>query len=373
MSIRNIITNIFLIALSVTICLWILELYFRYTIKWNKANPTVINLPIFEKSNLRSWNLKPNTKAFHGFWNPVPEISINSIWLRNEEIPIEKTKDRILMLWDSFVFGMWAHQNETMSEILNTKYFWEKYTRVINAWVIWQTIDDAYVYLKNDWLKLGPDTVIYNFFVWNDITELRRHTHEYDKTWDIIKVVDQDHFVNKEWYLRKKWKKEPKSYLLYWINLRLWNITVDPFLTWPVFLSDDSPEWDPNIYKYWWKFIEILDKMHKLTSDNNIKFYVNIIPMDVQVSDLYWHKYPWMPFGKDEFEAKRPQTRIKALLKEKNINYIDLLPTFQDVNADLVNAKNWQVLFFKEDPHFNMLWHMWAANTIYLQLTKNNK
>jgi hypothetical protein len=32
--------------------------------------------------------------------------------------------------------------------------------------------------------------------------------------------------------------------------------------------------------------------MNEYCKENNIKFYVSVIPMDVQVSEKYWNKYP---------------------------------------------------------------------------------
>jgi len=56
----------------------LLEFYFTYKLKWNKANSTAVNLPIFKSSIYRSWDLKPNTFTKAGFENPIPIIKINS-------------------------------------------------------------------------------------------------------------------------------------------------------------------------------------------------------------------------------------------------------------------------------------------------------
>jgi hypothetical protein len=88
--------------------------------------------------------------------------------------------------------------------------------------------------------------------------------------------------------------------------------------------------------------------------------------MDVQVSEKYWNKYPWMPFWKEEFEAERPQKRIISLLKSENIKYINILPVFQAVDKE-----EWTILYFEKDPHFNNMWNMRAANAIYLRLLRD--
>lgn len=335
--------------------------------KWNSESESAVNLPIFKKSEYRSWDMRPWVKAKHWFWDPTPVIKTNWEWLRWSRIPKEKTKKRILLLWDSFVFWMWANQHQTIDRYLNIKYTWEKNIRVMNWWVIGHTVDDAFLYLKNDWAELKPDIVVYHFFVWNDITELRRHNQTYDENWDLIKTEDIEHEINSEWFLRKKWKKEPKSYFLFWLDKRLNPDPTEPTLTWPVFFADNDFRWDSNLSTYWWNFFKILKQMDDYCKENNIKFVVNIIPMDVQVSEKYWDKYPWAPFWKEEFEAKRPQKRIISFMKENWIEYIDLLPIFQDIDQ-----KEWTVLYFEKDPHFNRWWNMWAANSIYLYLINNN-
>ncbi len=365
---KSFIINLLLLTFTLIICFAWLEVFFKYKLKWSKTTSTAVNLPIFKESTYRSWDLEPNAYARSWFEKPVPEIKINSIWLRNDEIPDIKTKKRIMLLWDSFVFWMWAQQYHSISEYLNNTYAWKKYTRVINAWVIGQTIDDAYLYLKYDWIKLKPDVVVYNFFVWNDITELRRHIHTYSENWELLLTEDSKHYINDYGFLRKHWKKEPNSYFLLWLNSVIFWLNTDATLTWPVFFADNDPRWDINLHKYWWIFINILKQMNNFCKNNDIKFIVNILPMDVQVSKRYWHKYPKMPFWENEFNFRRPQKRIIKILDDLEIEYIDLLPKFQDVDKWFAKEDVNKFLYFKQDPHFNRLWNRRAANSIYLHL-----
>jgi len=372
-NIREYLINFLIFIFTIWSFFFWVEKFFEHKIKWEIASNSAVDLPIFKKSEYRSWDMQPWSSAEQWFWTPIPKISINSDWLRDNKIPKKKIKKRILLLWDSFVFGMNSYQNQTMSNFLNKKYFWEKYTRTINWWVIWQTIDDALAYLKYDWIKFQPDTVVYNFFVWNDITELRRHKQTEDSKWNLIKTEDLKHFVTKNHFLRKKNKEwqdveqaKPKSYFLFWLKQNFSKKDKEASLTWPVFFTDTDKRWDKNLYTYWWKFFKYLKQMQKFCDKKWIKFYVNIIPMDVQVSKKYWKKYSWMPFWEDEFLAERPQKRVIKLMKKEWIKYIDLLPVFQDIEK-----KVWTDLYFKKDPHFNNLWNMWAANAIYLKLIKD--
>jgi hypothetical protein len=363
---KNILINFTLFSLTIILFFLILEIFFTFYIKKWIAEYTAVNLPIFEKSEYRTWNMKPYSFWKQGFKNPIPEIKINSIWLRDDEISESKEKKRILMLWDSFVFWMWEYQHLTTSRFLEKKYLWGKFWKVINAGVIWQTVDDAFLYLKNEWIKLKPNIIVYNFFVWNDITELKRHKLEFNKKWNLIKTFDTEHFVNSENFLRKKWKSEPSSYFVFWLKNIFTDKSKEATLTWPVFFTDKNSK-DENIDKYWWVFWKILKQMNNYAKKRKIKFLVNIIPMDVQVWEKYRKKYPYLPFAKEEFEAKRPQKRIINLMKKEWIKFSNPLPIFQDIEKKLKLN-----LYFKKDPHFNEKWAKWNANTIYLKM-RNEK
>lgn len=365
---KDYIINSLIVVFTLIMAFCVLEIFFRVKVNLDSAWSTVVNLPIFAESEYRSWDLKPNAVANHGFGSPTPVVKIDSIWLRDDEIPEKKDVKRIMLLGDSFVFGMWAQTSDTISYILNNTYIWPKYTKVINAWVIGQTIDDAYLYLKNDWIKLKPDIVVFNFFVWNDITELKRHDQTFDDKWDLIRVIDKEHYVNEEGYLRRKWRTMPRSFLLYWIETKLWLIKYDSALTWPIFFEDGDPRSDVNLPSYWEKFIVTLKLLRDYSETNHIKFFVSIIPMDVQVSKRYWDKYPWMPFSDEEFKAQRPQKRVKSIMDELHIDYLDLLPILQTTDKELELANDGRMLYFDNDPHFNWRWAKKVANWLYLYL-----
>ena len=375
----NIVFGLFLMGVTFIVLFLLLEVFFTAYYQSEKHTAqTAMNLAIYQNSSYRSWEHKPFAQASHGYGNPTPKISINSLGLRDNEVPEEKTRTRYLLLGDSFTFGMGVDQNKSFPARLQS-FLGNKYHKVINAGVIGQTIDDVFMYLKYDGIKLKPDYVVYNFFVGNDVTELRRHTWERNGTTgdaDIIRVSDKLLHADEQNRLRHRESKEPDSYFMFWLEEK-WNLLMrkygdssgesfDPTLTWPVFLSKYHKEQDPNIDRYWSEFEEVLRQMKTFCDKNDIEFIVSIIPMDVQVDVKYWKKYPGMPFDSDAFVAQRPQEHMKQLGEEYNIPVLDFLPIIQleekERNVDF---------YFENDPHFNILGHRFVASYIWEFLMDN--
>jgi lysophospholipase L1-like esterase len=347
----------------------ILEAFFRgYYLHQETNTKTVLNLPIYQESDYRSWDHLPNSEIQHG----DTFIRIGSHGLRNKEIDTIKTKKRYLLLGDSFAFGMGVNESEAFPQKMGS-FFGEKYHNVINAGVIGQTIDDAYMYLKNEGIKLQPDFIIYNFFVGNDVTELRRHEWIKNNKDEVVQVKDTILEVNDMNMLQHIQSQEPSSYFLYWMTQKISLIqqkyfekpSPDPTLTWPVFLADNNSVQDIQINEYWWRYEEMLKKMQELSVKNNIPFIVSIIPMDVQVSHSYWKKYPGMPFDEESFKMKRPQEYMKLLGKRYNIPVIDPLVSFQQ------EEEQGNTMYFSDDPHFTPLGHRFMASYIWEFLMNN--
>ena len=366
---KNVIINFSIFSVTVIIMFFILEHHFENYYNDTKNIPqTVMNLPIYQESEHRSWDHKPNTVAEHGFGTPTPKININSKGLRNDEVPDKKTKTRFLMLGDSFVFGMGVNQDKTFSARLQ-KYFGTKFQRVINAGIIGQTIDDAYMFLKYDGINYKPDYVIYNFFVANDVTELRRHEWTLDENSNILRVQDTDLKVDEENKLKPREDKTPQSYFLYFLSNRFEILQNkfgkkspknDALLTWPVFLPLDHPQQDENLGVYWNKFEKVLVEMKSFCDFHNIPLIVSVVPMDVQVSKKYWKKYPGMPFDDEAFEKKRPQKFIEIMADKHQIPIIDLLPLIQNEEE-----KQHMNFYFDNDPHLNEYGHRFVGAFIW--------
>ncbi|MBT4936961.1 hypothetical protein HON22_03500 [Candidatus Peregrinibacteria bacterium] len=364
---REVFFAFILIGISLGLVYFALESYFESYYKNAKNTPqTVMNLPIYQESQFRSWDHFPGAKT------QSQDISINSQGLRNKEVTLEKGKNRYLLLGDSFTFGLGVKQKDAFPQKLGA-FLGSKYHNVINAGVVGQSIDDAYMYLKYEGAKLQPDFVVYNFFVGNDITELRRHEWIEDENKNILQVKDTLLEVDDKNRLRHKESQEPESYFVYWIEQKLSILkqkylseeAFDPTLTWPVFLATNHPLQDKRIEEYWLKFEEALIQMNNFCKEHNIQLIVSIIPMDVQVSKNYWKKYPSTPFNDEAFEINRPQEYMKILGKRHNIDVLDVLDFMR------ADDKEKRPLYFEKDPHFNKQGHRFMASYIWEFLMEN--
>ena len=364
---REVFFALLLLSLSLGTAYFLLETYFESYYKNAENIPqTVMNLPIYQESHLRSWDHLP------GAISKEQDIYINSLGLRNNELTLEKNKNRYLLLGDSFTFGLGVKQEDAFPQKLGA-FLGSKYHNVINAGVVGQTLDDALMYLKHEGIKLQPDFVIYNFFVGNDITELRRHEWTQDKNNNITQVKDKLLEVDKNHQLKHKESQEPESYLLYWLEQKVSILkqkymnkeAFDPTLTWPVFLASNHPMQDKRIEEYWWKFEEVLIQINTFCKQNNIKLIISIIPMDVQVSKEYWKKYPGTPFDDEAFKINRPQEYMKILGERHNIAVLDVLESARE------DDKKKSPLYFEKDPHFNKQGHRFMASYIWEFLMEN--
>ena len=370
---KQFLLGISLSLFSIVIIFLGLEQYFKFYYQQNsKTTSLAMNLPIYQESTYRSWDHFPGAEVEHGYGSPPPKIKINSLGLRSPELSEEKNKNRFLLLGDSFTFGMGVREKDTFANRLQ-KSFGTKFHEVINAGVIGQSIDDAFMYLKHEGIKLQPDFVVFNFFVGNDVTELRRHSWTTNKTGELLAVKDDVLHVDKNHKLRNRVKKEPISYFIFWLNNKIKilkqkyspNKKFDPSLTWPIFLANDHKLQDPKINDYWHKFEIVLKQMQKFCKKNNITFLVAVIPMDVQVSRDYWKKYPGTPFDEEAFLMKRPQEHIKILGTKHNIPIFDALPALQYEELE------YGPFYFEKDTHFNRKGHRFFAAYLWRFLMDN--
>ncbi len=359
-------------GIFLAVCLILLlmsELAFRILIQY-KGAPNVVDMQIFEANEMYVWGHHPNTI----YDKTSPIISINSLGFRDEEIEITKPENtkRILVLGDSFTFGIKAEQEWIFTEVLEDKlnnlnddFNYE----VINAGTIGYTIDNQYLLLKEKGLQLDLDMVVIMFFVGNDVTELRRHEWITDENGDLIRIVDTQHYVDEKRRLRSKENDEPISYFINFVHKRLIILQKklglyndpegEPTLTWPAFLEPDDPHGDPRLPMFWDQIDSTLVKIKEELDKRNIKLTVVAIPMDVQTDKKYWGKYSEMYFDDEAYEKNRPQQALKKLTDKYEIDFIDLLPYFRNVENHI-----W-LYFEKEDPHFTFDGHKRTAEILF--------
>ena len=137
------------------------------------------------------FTLKPNYEAKSPsmeFPGKLVTIRTNSLGLRGKETSIRKPNGvkRILVLGDSYTFGVYCENSEVYPAFLETLYEQEGLSNieVINAGYAdgWSP-DEHYAWLVNRGIEFRPDIIMYGFFIGNNIAgigpsnwiELDRH------------------------------------------------------------------------------------------------------------------------------------------------------------------------------------------------------
>ena len=402
--------NIVCLAIFAGFCFVGLEFYLRTYQGFSTETVSAVGVPIFKPDTLNTYAHNPGATALNGYGLPVPEIHINNLGLRNDEDyqlsnEDEHTKN-ILVLGDSFTFGTGVDQNETFSALLENKLnppigalsFKPDVARGLlgdtldlsdepasfrlqatdlerDKWQVWNaghigySIGNYYLLLKKYAEIMPLDTVVVNIFVANDITELRRKTWILDAENDLVQVEDQKVFANAEGKLESRTSTPPKSLAWHWLEQRLqvlrYKLELDdpefeePTLTWPVFLAEDHPAWDPNLPGYWERFLQGMQFMSDYANQHDIKLKFVVLPMDVQVDDGYRTKYARLYFDEDAKQSDRPQTHIMNFCAARQLDCIDMLPIMR-------SEPDRATLFFNynADPHFDKPGHELTAEVI---------
>lgn len=418
--------NVVFLALFGGLCFAGLEFYLRTYQSFNTETVSAVGVPIFQPDEALTYAHKPNTTAKNGYGIPTPEIVINNVGLRNSEdfqdslnpqspppAPPSgrgvQTKN-LLMIGDSFTFGTGVDQNETFSALLEERLnpvvgplsFVDEVDRggladsldfptegnsfrlsqdaltrptwnVWNAGQIGYSVGQYYLTLKRYHELMDLDAAVVNIFVANDVTELRRKIWHGTRSDQIQRVEDLKVFANDRHQLESRTSVPPKSLAWHWLEQRLqvlrYQLELDdpefdePTLTWPVFLAEDHPAWDPRLPKFWERFFQGMQLMVDYANEQEIDLYFVLIPMDVQVDPSYRHKYARIYFDEDAARSDRPQTEIVSFCAARQLRCLDLLPTFRD------RTDRDQLYFnYNADPHFDRLGHRVTADLIYRYL-----
>lgn len=102
-------------------------------------------------------------------------LSINALGLRGDEVTRAKPAGvrRILLLGDSFIWGLGVGNDSTISAALGRRLAEiNRPHQVLNAAVSGWSTDQQYLYFKGDGAALQPDLVVVGFFQLNDTVEL---------------------------------------------------------------------------------------------------------------------------------------------------------------------------------------------------------
>lgn len=117
------------------------------------------NMSLLKYHNVLGWHHIPGQRGIYETSESRTFVNINSKGLRDKEYPYKRIpgEKRVLVLGDSFTYGLGVNQQEIFTEVLENQL---KDTEVINAGVMGYSTDQELLWFKEEGVKYKPDLVI---------------------------------------------------------------------------------------------------------------------------------------------------------------------------------------------------------------------
>jgi len=378
------------------VTLFIMLMVSELAIRFLKPQTTYSNILLltghqYTEGDFNPFTLKPNYEAKSPsmeFPGKMVTIRTNSLGLRGKEISIKKPNGvkRILVLGDSYTFGVYCENSEVYPTLLETLYEQEGLSNIeiINAGYAdgWGP-DEQYAWLVNRGIEFRPDIIIYGFFIGNDITginpsgwiELDRHDLP-------LRIVNPDIYIDKFGRIRSKVKdsKTGAQEFVYRIPLLreshffiLFNRVVQKLYRTNNGTNNminngwgDTP-FDtilkPSLSKeHQGKdelFLKLVNGMREVANNNGAKFLLLMIPVNFQVEPEEFLK---KVLGSSKFDIERDYfEELEPILEQMNIEYLNLLSLMRSHPEGKYYPRNGEV-------HFNPNGHKFTANELKKEL-----
>lgn len=315
------------------------------------------------------------------FIGKMVNVTTNSLGLRSQEITLKKptATKRVLVLGDSYTYGIYVDDNETFCALLENSFKNENNDiEVVNAGFAdgWSPAEH-YCWLVNRGLDFNPDIIIYGFFIGNDINVEGLVWDSMDAQGLPNKISNPDIYVDENGIIRSKIKDEKtvgysliyripvlrESHLFILLTGRLEKIIsnfrhkdnlgwgVDPF---PFILKSMS---DEKMLKQEGNFKKLVKGMSLVAQEHGARYLLLMIPVNFQVDTNLLGKV----MGSNKFDIKRNYfEELKPWLENNNIEYLDLLKAMETQKGKYY-PKNGEV-------HFNPEGHKFTAKELKLKL-----
>lgn len=350
--------------------------------------------------------IKPNeikgeyTEKFHHMYKPDDEgfrypskmdefekvfIKTNSIGMIGEEIPQEKTRERILILGDSFVEAEETQEEDRVSSIMQTKLGDEYYVRQ-HGYSSWSPILE-YNYLLKEFDEIKPDRV-YLVLCINDFYDLELGGDSFYESQAVFDELGnpinfpgiegsksfltnmlrlniltplkksntcEEHYSEKiidDIYFSEEYDKEQIKEQIGSLNENL------------IRLSRSSESWDDETKTTVNKSFEYILKMNEFLKERNASLYIMLTPLgwNVANNEIIMGKVQY-PYCLDE-NALYPdfgiRNEIKLFANNKNIGYVELI----DEMSRYKHEDPTRLLFYRADGHWNKEAQKLVANEI---------
>jgi len=365
---------------------------FLRTFRPQKTYSTLLSLTgeQYREGEFIPFTLKPNYKAkmpSMEFPGKFVSKTTNSFGLRGKEITLDKPAGikRILILGDSYTFGLYVGDDETYPAVLENLFLRDsEKVEVINAGYAdgWSP-DEHYAWLVNKGLRFKPDLVIYGFFIGNDIDGINESTwKERDKNGLPTKIINNSIYIDKFGRIRSKVKDNKtvgvefvyKIPIIRESHLAIFFARIIETMTKKFEKQYANNGWGENPFEFILEeksneenskreklFQKLVKGMNSVAAENQAKFLLLMITINFQVDNSLLPKV----IGNNNYSVKRNYfEEIKPILKENKIYYLDLLEEMRQ-NPSKYFPDNGEV-------HFNSKGHEFTANMLKETIDRMN-
>jgi len=258
------------------------------------------------------------------------KVDINEIGLRGKEIG-NKTKNSILLVGDSFVFGYGVSEDERIGDVLESEL--ENVEAISVGFVGDAGPDSLYLYTKKEGLSLKPDLILLFLFPYNDLSDIEKTVWAIqDNEIQSVKMPDRtviDGYLRRsDTPLKYRIPLLGDSHLFQFVFDRIDILTVRLRRKISLRLGliqtavEDHEKFRDCLYREicegkWdeakFKTERIFRLFKQLSAENQIPVLAVTIPLEAQV-----------------FGSEQTETLFRQLLRRENIEFLDLTQAIRD-------------------------------------------
>lgn len=293
-------------------------------------------------------------------------VKTNSLGLREDREFGDKQALRILVLGDSFVFGLGVQRSETFEAVLEQRLSTQlgQAVEVINAGVPGYGTCHERLVLEDLLPKLQPDLVLLCFYAGNDLVD---NLHCLEMGVASERIVDGIFVSAKRYHVkadelerqqRQGWKRAMLwSYAYNLIEMKLEGLMVQTGAT-------PQPQ---TLYKSVYKFHrkagsdeetrviahtrEQIEQMKRFCDDKGVKLAVAILPAQLQVyPELFAQQITGFKVKMEDYAIDRPNQLISELVAELKLPVTDLVRPLRD--------RREAGLYYQTDGHWTLQGHI---------------
>ncbi len=307
------------------------------------------------RSALYHHDLLPNSKdESERYGSHHYPLITNSLGFRDSqvrEVPLKSSRERLLVIGDSFTEGVGVPFEDSFVGIL-TRELAQKDVEVMNAGV--SSYSPITYYRKTKYLLEEKGLKFDEVVVFLDLSDIQDETFYHFDTWGNIKGLEWPHDAmdvalryqlgNFGYFLEKNLRMTARAYLSLRCRFRSGGCFREP-------LGNSRARWtiDPELFEAYGKkglalATENMDKLAQLLRSRQI-------PLTLVV-------YPWP----DQIAAKdllsKQVTHWEAWAKVNQVEFLDVFPLFIDENQ---LGAVWKEYFLPKDAHWNAKGHAAVA------------